>query len=193
MAISLSKGQNISLQKEDPNLKLIKIGLGWDARKTDGKDFDLDASVFCLNDARQCAKPEEDFVFYGMKKTYNDAIVHNGDNRTGQGDGDDESIDIDLSRIPENIKSMVFTITIHEAKERGQSFGQVQNAFIRLENKESGKELIRFDLSEDYSTETAMMMAEVYRHNGEWKMKAIGQGFEKGLEGLCNNFGIQVA
>ena len=191
MAVSLSKGQNVSLSKTDPLLKHILIGLGWDARSSDGQDFDLDASVFMSADNGKV--PSDDyFVFDNQLKSPCGSVQHTGDNLTGDGDGDDESIIVELEKVPANIKSLFITVTIHDAETRRQNFGQVSNAFVRLVNHETGQEVLRFDLSEDYSTETAMVFGEVYRHNGEWKFRAIGQGYAGGLLALCNQYGVAV-
>ena len=191
MAVTLSKGQNVSLSKTDPLLKHILIGLGWDARSSDGQDFDLDASVFMTTDNGKV--PSDDyFVFYNQLKSPCGSVQHTGDNLTGDGDGDDESVIVELEKVPANIKSLFVTVTIHDAERRRQNFGQVSNAFVRLVNHETGQEVLRFDLSEDYSTETAMVFGEVYRHNGEWKFRAIGQGYAGGLLALCNQYGVSV-
>lgn len=191
MAVTLSKGQNVSLSKTDPLLKHILIGLGWDARSSDGQDFDLDASVFMTADNSKV--PSDDyFVFYNQLKSPCGSVQHTGDNLTGDGDGDDESVIVELEKVPANIKSLFVTVTIHDAETRRQNFGQVSNAFVRLVNHETGQEVLRFDLSEDYSTETAMVFGEVYRHNGDWKFRAIGQGYAGGLLALCNQYGVTV-
>ena len=191
MAVTLSKGQNVSLSKTDPLLKHILIGLGWDARSSDGQDFDLDASVFMTADNGKV--PSDDyFVFYNQLKSPCGSVQHTGDNLTGDGDGDDESVIVELEKVPTNIKSLFITVTIHDAEMRRQNFGQVSNAFVRLVNHETGQEVLRFDLSEDYSTETAMVFGEVYRHNGDWKFRAIGQGYTGGLLALCNQYGVTV-
>ena len=191
MAVSLSKGQNVSLSKTDPSLKHILIGLGWDARSSDGQDFDLDASVFMTAESGKV--PSDDyFVFYNQLKSPCGSVQHTGDNLTGDGDGDDESVIVELEKVPDNIKSLFVTVTIHDAETRRQNFGQVSNAFVRLVNHETGQEVLRFDLSEDYSTETAMVFGEVYRHNGDWKFRAIGQGYAGGLLALCNQYGVSV-
>ena len=191
MAVSLSKGQNVSLSKTDPSLKHILIGLGWDARSSDGQDFDLDASVFMTAESGRV--PSDDyFVFYNQLKSPCGSVQHTGDNLTGDGDGDDESVIVELEKVPANIKSLFITVTIHDAEMRRQNFGQVSNAFVRLVNHETGQEVLRFDLSEDYSTETAMVFGEVYRHNGDWKFRAIGQGYTGGLLALCNQYGVTV-
>ena len=191
MAVTLSKGQNVSLSKTDPLLKHILIGLGWDARSSDGQDFDLDASVFMTTDNGKV--PSDDyFVFYNQLKSPCGSVQHTGDNLTGDGDGDDESVIVELEKVPANIKSLFITVTIHDAEMRRQNFGQVSNAFVRLVNHETGQEVLRFDLSEDYSTETAMVFGEVYRHNSDWKFRAIGQGYTGGLLALCNQYGVTV-
>lgn len=191
MAVSLSKGQNVSLSKTDPSLKKVLIGLGWDARATDGADFDLDASVFITGENGKVIS-DNHFVFYNNLRSPCGSVEHTGDNLTGDGDGDDESIIVDLTAVPANIKSIFITVTIHDAEARRQNFGQVSDAFIRLVNHESDEEVVRFDLSEDYSTETAMVFGEVYRYNSEWKFRAIGQGYSGGLYALCQQYGVNV-
>jgi len=191
MAISLSKGGNVSLSKEAPNLKNILIGLGWDARATDGGDFDLDGSLFALNSSEK-VRSDSDFIFYNNLKSSDGSIQHTGDNTTGEGDGDDEAIKVALDKVPNDIEKMAISVTIHEANARKQNFGMVKNAFIRIVNSDNNQEIARFDLSEDMSTEISMIFGEIYRHNGEWKFKAIGQGFKDGLSALCRNFGVNV-
>ena len=191
MGLSLSKGQNLSLTKTEPGLKKAVIGLGWDPRATDGQQFDLDASVFLLNDAGK-VRSEADFIFYNQVKSGCGSVEHTGDNRTGAGDGDDEQIKVDLSRVPADVQRIAITVTIDQADARRQSFGQVANAFVRILNEETGSEVVRFDLSEDMSTETAMIFAELYRHSGEWKFKAIGQGYAGGLRAMCHQYGINI-
>lgn len=191
MAISLSKGGNLSLSKTDPSLTQVLVGLGWDARATDGVDFDLDASAFLLA-ANDKVRGESDFIFYNQTRSPEGSVEHTGDNRTGDGDGDDEAIKIDLSKVPAEIQKIAITVTIHDGQSRGQNFGQVQNAFIRVVNDQSNVEIVRFDLNEDYSTETAMIFGELYRHNGEWKFRAVGQGYNGGLSAMCGQFGIQI-
>ncbi|MEO7692232.1 MAG: TerD family protein [Sphingomonas sp.] len=190
MAISLSKGGNVSLSKEDPTLDEIMIGLGWDARATDGAEFDLDASAFLLTAAGK-VRNDSDFCFYNNMNV-GGAVVHQGDNRTGEGDGDDEQIKITLSKLPADIDKVAITVTIHDGEARRQSFGQVSNAFIRLVNQKSGAEVVRYDLSEDASVETAMILGEVYRHGGDFKFRAVGQGFKGGLGPLAANYGVSV-
>lgn len=191
MAISLSKGGNLSLSKTDPNLKKLLIGLGWDVRATSGQDFDLDASAFLLSGTGK-VRGDHDFIFYNQLRSADGAVEHTGDNRTGAGDGDDEAIKVDLTRIAPDIDKIAITVTIHDAQIRGQNFGQVANAFVRVVNEETGAEVVRFDLAEDYSVETAMVFGEVYRHNGEWKFRAVGQGYSGGLAAMCHQYGIQI-
>lgn len=188
--VNLSKGQKVDLTKTNPGLTKIMVGLGWDINKYDGgAEFDLDAAAFLLGaDGR--ASSEADFVFYNNKEHSSGSVVHMGDNKTGEGDGDDEVINIDLNAVPENIDKIDFTVTIFEADERNQNFGQVNNAYIRILNQDNGEELIHFDLGEDFSIETAVVVAELYRHHGEWKFNAIGSGFAGGLAALCRNFGL---
>ncbi len=190
MAISLSKGGNVSLSKEDPTLDEIMVGLGWDARATDGTDFDLDASAFLLTTSGK-VRGDGDFCFYNNKNV-SDAVIHQGDNRTGDGEGDDEQIKITLSKLPAEIDKVAITVTIHEGEARRQSFGQVANAFIRLVNQKTGTEVVRYDLSEDASVETAMILGEVYRHGSDFKFRAVGQGYKGGLGPLATNYGVSV-
>lgn len=191
MAVSLSKGGNVSLSKEAPGLTQVLVGLGWDARVTDGTDFDLDASVFvCGEDGKVLS--DDHFIFYNNKTSPDGSVAHTGDNRTGEGEGDDEAVKIDLSKVPAEVKKLVFAVTIHDAAARNQNFGQVANAFMRVVNQDGDKEIARYDLSEDYSVETAMIFGEVYRHNGEWKFKAIGAGFEGGLGPLASTHGVNI-
>lgn len=189
--ISLSKGGNISLEKEDPSLKNVHVGLGWDARATDGADFDLDASCFMLG-VNGKVRSDADFIFYNQLKDAVGSVEHTGDNRTGDGEGDDEVIYVYLDRVPQDVKTMAFTVTIHEADKRHQNFGMVQSAYIRLVNKDTGKEVARYDLSEDASTNTAMIFGELYRHNNAWKFRAVGQGYDGGLGPLARNYGVNV-
>jgi len=190
MSISLSKGQKIDLTKTNPGLVKVLVGLGWDTNKYDGgKAFDLDASVFCLNAAGKAAS-EKDFIFYNNLQNSNASIVHTGDNLTGEGDGDDEQLKLNLAGIPAEVEKVAFCITIHEAAERAQNFGQVTNAFVRIVNEDTGAELIRYDLGEDFSVETAVVVGELYRHSGEWKFNAIGSGYRDGLVGLCKDYGL---
>lgn len=191
MAISLSKGQNVSLSKTDPSLKNVLVGLGWDARSTDGQDFDLDASIFMVTETGKVPS-DNHFIFYNQLRSPCGGVEHTGDNLTGDGDGDDESMIVRLDQVQTNIKSLFITVTIHDYEARRQNFGQVSNAFVRLVNYDTGEEMVRFDLSEDYSTETAMVFGEIYRHNGEWKFRAIGQGYAGGLYALCKQYGVNV-
>jgi tellurium resistance protein TerD len=191
MSISLSKGGNVSLSKEAPGLKKIRIGLGWDARATDGAPFDLDASAFLLG-ANEKVRGDFDFIFYNQLQSKDGAVVHQGDNRTGEGQGDDEQITVDLEKLSPDVQKIAFVVTIHDAEARKQNFGQVKNAYIRVVNESDGKEIARFDLSEDMSTETAVIFGEVYRYNNEWKFKAVGQGFKGGLGPLARNYGVNV-
>ena len=191
MAISLQKGGNVSLSKEAPNMKKMLIGLGWDARATDGAAFDLDGSAFLLA-ASGKVRSDADFIFYNQTKSADGSVEHAGDNRTGAGDGDDEVIVVQLDSVPDDVAKIAVAVTIHDAEARGQNFGQVSQAFIRCVNADTNEEVARFDLSEDASIETAMIFGEIYRHNGEWKFKAIGQGFKGGLGPLAQNFGVNV-
>lgn len=191
MAISLTKGQNVSLSKTDPSLKNVLVGLGWDARSTDGQDFDLDASVFMATENSKVPS-DRHFIFYNQLVSLCGGVEHTGDNLTGDGDGDDESVIVRLDKVESNIKSLFITVTIHDAEARRQNFGQVSNAFVRIVNNDTSDEIVRFDLSEDYSTETAMVFGEIYRHNGEWKFRAIGQGYTGGLYSLCQQYGVNV-
>ena len=190
MALSLSKGGNLSLTKEAPGMTKVLVGLGWDARSTDGQDFDLDASAFLLK-ADGKVRADSDFIFYNQLKSVDGSVEHTGDNRTGEGDGDDEAIKVDLSKIPADIDKIMFTVTIHEAEARRQSFGQVRNAFIRIVNQDTNVEVGRYDLDEDASTETAVIFGELYRHGTEWKFRAVGQGFKGGLKPLAESFGLK--
>ncbi|WP_339479857.1 MULTISPECIES: TerD family protein [unclassified Pseudomonas] len=189
MALTLQKGGNLSLSKTDPSLTRLIVGLGWDPRATDGTEFDLDASAFLLSAAGK-VRGEQDFIFYNQLKSVDGSVEHTGDNRTGAGDGDDEVIKVDLSRVPAEIDKISFTVTIHDADARKQNFGQVGGAFIRIVNEVSGAEVVRYDLAEDASTETAMIFAELYRNGNEWKFRAIGQGYAGGLKSVANSFGM---
>ncbi len=190
MPINLSKGQKVSLTKDNPGLKNIMVGLGWDINAFDsGTDFDLDASAFLAEASGKCPS-EKEFIFYGNLEHSSGSVKHMGDNLTGAGDGDDEQIQIDLSKVPENIEKIAFTVTIYEAEKRQQNFGQVSNAFIRIVDESNNTELIRFDLGEDFSIETAVVVGELYKNNGEWKFNAIGSGFQGGLAALCGHYGI---
>jgi len=189
MAVSLSKGGNVSLSKEAPGLTDIVVGLGWDVRATDGTDFDLDGSVFLVNAAGQ-VRSDADFIFYNNLTSADGSVQHTGDNRTGEGEGDDEQIKVNLPGVPADIDKVVVGVTIDKAEERQQSFGQVSNAFIRIVNGANDSEIARYDLSEDASVETAMVFGEVYRHDAEWKFRAVGQGYAGGLGPLARSFGV---
>jgi len=192
MGISLSKGQKVDLTKSTPGLTKILIGLGWDTNKySGGQDFDLDAAAFLLT-AEGKVGSDQDFVFFNNLKGGNDSVVHLGDNLTGEGEGDDEQIMVDLSAIPATVDKIAFTVTIHEGEGRQQNFGQVSNAFVRIVNEAGGSELIRYDLGEDFSIETAVVCGELYRHGGEWKFNAVGSGFSGGLAALATNYGLQI-
>jgi tellurium resistance protein TerD len=191
MGVSLSKGGNVSLTKAAPNLTSIAVGLGWDARSTSGADFDLDASALALNDSHKVLG-DEYFVFFNNLASPDGSIEHQGDNLTGAGEGDDEVININLVSVPAQVSSIVFPVSIYEAENRGQSFGQVRNAYIRIVNLANDVELARYDLTVDASTETAMVFGEVYRYNAEWKFRAIGQGYASGLAGIARDFGVNV-
>lgn len=189
MAISLTKGGNVSLSKSAPGLKKLLIGLGWDARATDGAAFDLDACLFAVKEDGK-VRSDADFVFYNQPKWEGDVIEHMGDNTSGAGEGDDEAIRVDVSRIPVEIEKMVVAVTIHDAETRKQSFGMVSNAFMRVVNADDNSEIARYDLSEDFSTETALIFGELYRKDTEWKFRAVGQGFAGGLGPLARSHGV---
>lgn len=193
MAISLQKGQKVDLTKTNPGLKKVLVGLGWDTNKYDGgKDFDLDASAFLLG-ANGKVTSDTDFIFYNNPKSSDGSVVHTGDNRTGEGEGDDEQLTVELASVPAQVEKVSFCITIHDAAARAQNFGQVSNAFVRIVNEETNEELIRYDLGEDFSVETAIVVAELYRNAGEWKFSAVGSGYQNGLEGLVRDFGLAVS
>lgn len=193
MPISLAKGQKVDLTKGNPGLKNLLVGLGWDVNTFDsGVNFDLDAAAFLLGENGKCPT-EKEFVFYGNLVHASSSVTHLGDNLTGDGDGDDEQVQVDLSKIPASITKVAFTVTIYESESRHQNFGQVSNAFIRIVDESTGTELIRYDLGEDFSIETAVVVGELYRHGNEWKFNAIGSGFQGGLAALCNHYGIEVA
>lgn len=191
MAVSLVKGGNVSLTKEAPSMNVALVGTGWDARVTDGQAFDLDASVFLVGENGKVLS-DSHFVFYNNTTSPDGAVQHQGDNRTGEGDGDDEQVKIDLTKVAADVKKLVFAVTIHEADSRKQNFGMVSNSFMRVVNNDNGSEIARFDLSEDASTETAMIFGELYRHGAEWKFKAVGQGFAGGLAALATQHGINI-
>jgi tellurium resistance protein TerD len=191
MGVSLTKGGNVSLTKAAPGLKAVAVGLGWDVRSTTGDDFDLDASALGL-DPNHRIVADDYFVFFNNLKSPDGSIEHQGDNLTGEGEGDDEVINVDLPSVPATVDSIVFPVSIYDAETRGQSFGQVRNAFIRVVDQSNGNELARYDLSEDASTETAMVFGELYRNGAEWKFRAIGQGYASGLAGIARDFGVNI-
>lgn len=191
MPVNLQKGQKVDLTKGNPGLKHIMVGLGWDVNQYDGgSDFDLDAAAFLLNESGK-APSGEDFIFYNNLKHSSEAVEHMGDNLTGEGEGDDEQIKVDLTKIPANIARIAFTVTIFDAESRRQNFGQVSNSYIRIVDEDTNQEIIHFDLGEDFSIETAVVVGEIYRHGGEWKFNAIGSGYQGGLAALCANYGIE--
>ena len=189
MSISLAKGGNISLTKSAPGLEKILVGLGWDVRATDGADFDLDAVVFLLG-ANEKIRSNADFIFYNQLQSTDGTVVHTGDNRTGVGEGDDEAVRINLAAVAADVQKIAVAVTIHEAEARKQNFGMVRSAFVRVLNDKDGAEITRYDLSEDASVETALILGEVYRHGAEWKFRAVGQGFQGGLGSLGSHFGV---
>ncbi|MCX5407429.1 TerD family protein [Streptomyces sp. NBC_00335] len=191
MGVSLSKGGNVSLSKAAPNLTAVIVGLGWDARTTTGVDFDLDASAILANDQGKVTG-DSNFVFFNNLKSPDGSVEHTGDNTTGEGEGDDEAIKVNLAGVPADVAKIVFPVSIYEAESRQQSFGQVRNAYIRVVNQADNTELARYDLSEDASTETAMVFGELYRNGAEWKFRAIGQGYASGLRGIAQDFGVNV-
>ncbi|MCI9140401.1 TerD family protein [bacterium 1XD42-8] len=192
MPVSLQKGQKVSLTKGNPGLKHVVVGLGWDVNGFDtGGDFDLDAAAFLLTEDGRISH-QKDFIYFGNLSHPSGAVKHLGDNLTGVGDGDDEQIQIDLSKIPSNIVKIAFSVTIYEAEARHQNFGQVNNAFVRIYNEETGEEILRYDLGEDFSIETAAVFGELYKNGDEWKFNAIGSGYQGGLAALCNNYGVDV-
>ncbi|MEV7418291.1 TerD family protein [Streptomyces sp. NPDC089919] len=191
MGVSLSKGGNVSLTKAAPNLTAVIVGLGWDARTTTGVDFDLDASALLTNDQGKVTN-DSNFVFFNNLKSPDGSVEHTGDNITGEGEGDDEQIKVSLTGVPADVAKIVFPVSIYEAETRQQSFGQVRNAYIRVVNQADNVELARYDLSEDASTETAMVFGELYRNGAEWKFRAIGQGYASGLRGIAQDFGVNV-
>ncbi|MCF3960566.1 TerD family protein [Streptomyces fuscigenes] len=191
MAVSLSKGGNISLTKEAPGLTAVTVGLGWDVRTTTGKDFDLDASAIAVK-ADGKVVSDGHFVFFNNKTSPDQSIVHTGDNLTGQGEGDDEQINVNLAALPADCDKVVFPVSIYDADNRQQNFGQVRNAYIRVVNQAGGAEIARYDLSEDAATETAMVFGELYRNGAEWKFRAVGQGYASGLVGIATDFGVNL-
>lgn len=191
MAISLQKGGNVNLSKEAPGLSHVAVGLGWDVRATDGTAYDLDANAFLLSAAAK-VRSDTDFIFYNNKKSADGSVEHMGDNTTGAGEGDDEVVEVQLNKVPTEVEKVAFSVTIHDADARRQTFGQVSKAYIRVVNKADNKELARYDLSEDGSTETALVFGELYRAGAEWKFKAVGQGFKGGLGPMAKSFGVNV-
>ncbi len=191
MGVSLSKGGNVSLSKEAPGLSAVLVGLGWDVRTTTGVDYDLDASAILVNASGKVAS-DQHFVFYNNLKSPDGSVEHTGDNLTGEGEGDDEVIKVNLATVPADVEKIVFPVSIHDAETRGHSFGQVRGAFIRVVNQDGGAELARYDLSEDAATETAMVFGELYRNGAEWKFRAVGQGYASGLSGIATDFGVGV-
>jgi tellurium resistance protein TerD len=192
MSVSLQKGGNVSLSKSVPGLNQILVGLGWDARTSAGEAFDLDAVAFMLTDNGK-VRDDKDFIFFHNLLSKCGSVSHSGDNRVGAAEGDDEDIKIELPKVPEYVSKILIAVDIYEAKEKGLNFGQVSNAFMRVVNNSNSSEIARFDLTEDYSTETTLIFGEVYKHNGEWKFRAVGQGFSGGLAALCQQFGITVS
>ncbi|MCS3431204.1 TerD family protein [Klebsiella sp. BIGb0407] len=192
MGVSLSKGGNVSLSKEAPTMKNMMVGLGWDACSTDGQDFDLDASAFLLASSGK-VRGDADFIFYNNLKSSDGSVLHTGDNRTGEGEGDDEALKIKLDQLSTEVEKIIFVVTIHDAATRRQNFGQVSGAFIRLVNADNQREVARYDLTEDASTETAMLFGELYRYKGEWKFRAVGQGYAGGLASVCAQYGINAS
>ncbi|MFD3511925.1 TerD family protein [Streptomyces sp. NPDC058657] len=191
MGVSLSKGGNVSLSKEAPGLTAVVVGLGWDVRTTTGTDYDLDASALLVDEAGKVLSNEH-FVFFNNLKSPDGSVEHTGDNLTGEGEGDDESIKVDLAAVPAQVARIVFPVSIHDAEARSHSFGQVRGAFIRVINQAGGAEIARYDLSEDAATETAMVFGELYRNGAEWKFRAVGQGYASGLAGIATDFGVSV-
>jgi tellurium resistance protein TerD len=191
MAISLQKGGNVNLSKEAPGLAQLTIGLGWDVRNTDGAGFDIDGSAFLLK-ADGKVRSDQDFIFYNNLKSADGSIVHSGDNRTGEGEGDDETVKVDLAKVPADVDRLAVCVTIHDAEARRQNFGQVQKAFVRCVNSANNQEVARYDLSEDSSTETAMVFGELYRNGSDWKFRAVGQGYKGGLAALATSYGVSV-
>ena len=192
MAVNLRKGQKVDLTKGKPGLSKLLVGLGWDVNRYDGSsEFDLDASAFLLDGSGRVSD-DSDFIFYGNPRHSSGSVESTGDNRSGAGEGDDEQLKVDLARVPANIEKIAFVVTIYDAESRRQNFGMVSNSYIRVVDQNSGQELVRFDLGEDYSIETAIVVGELYRHAGEWKFNAVGSGFQGGLEAICTNYGVNV-
>jgi len=191
MSVSLSKGGNVSLSKEAPGLRAVLVGLGWDVRTTTGADFDLDASALMVGQNGKILS-DSHFVFFNNLTSPDGSVEHTGDNLTGEGEGDDEAIKVNLAGVPAEVDKIVITVSIYDAEARQQSFGQVRNAFIRVVNQADDREITRYDLSEDASTETAMIFGELYRNQSEWKFRAVGQGYSTGLRGIAQDFGVNV-
>jgi tellurium resistance protein TerD len=191
MSVSLSKGGNVSLSKEAPGLRAVLVGLGWDVRTTTGADFDLDASALMLGTTGKILS-DQHFIFFNNLRSPDGSVEHTGDNLTGEGEGDDEVIKVNLATVPPEVDKVVVAVSIYDADSRQQSFGQVRNAFIRVVNQDDNREITRYDLSEDASTETAMIFGELYRNGPEWKFRAVGQGYSTGLRGIANDFGVNV-
>ena len=191
MAISLVKGGNVSLSRTSPGLSKIQVGLGWNARASEGAPFDLDASAFLLTDNGR-VRSDADFIFYNQKQSADGSVSHMGDNQTGAGEGDDEEIHVELPKVPAAVNKLAVAVTIHDADSRRQNFGMVSGAYVRIVNLANGEEIVRFDLSEDFSIETAVIFGEVYRHGAEWKFRAVGQGFHGGLASMCKSFGVEI-
>ena len=191
MTVSLSKGGNVSLTKQAPGMTAVLVGLGWDARTTTGVDFDLDASAIMVK-ADGKVLSDSHFIFFNNTTSPDGSVEHAGDNLTGEGEGDDEVVKVDLAAVPADVDKIVFPVSIYEADQRSQSFGQVRNAFIRIVNQAGGAEVARYDLTEDASTETAMVFGELYRNGAEWKFRAVGQGYASGLKGIAQDFGVNV-
>ncbi|MFJ1790950.1 TerD family protein [Kitasatospora griseola] len=191
MGVSLSKGGNVSLSKEAPGLTAVLVGLGWDVRTTTGADFDLDASALLCTEQGK-VRSDADFVFFNNLKSVDGSVEHTGDNLSGEGEGDDQQIKVNLAAVPADVAKIVFPVAIYDAAARGQSFGQVRNAYIRVDNQAGGAEIARYDLSEDAATETATVFGELYRNGAEWKFRAIGQGYASGLAGIAQDFGVNV-
>ena len=191
MSISLSKGGNVSLTKEAPGLSAVVVGLGWDARTTTGAEFDLDASALMV-DAGNKIVSDQHFIFFNNLHSPDGSVEHTGDNLTGEGEGDDEQIKVHLDGVPSEVDKIVFAVSIYDAESRGQNFGQVRNAFIRVVNQAGNAEITRYDLTEDASTETAMIFGELYRNAAEWKFRAVGQGYSTGLSGIARDYGVNV-
>lgn len=190
--VSLRKGEKVSLTKNNPSLNELTVGLGWDANGFVGQNFDLDAQVFMLKEDGKVLS-DQHFIFYSQLVSPEGSVQHSGDNKTGDGAGDDETIEVKLQQIPAEVVKVLFTVTIHEARTRNQSFGQVSNSYIRIVDKTTGQEMLRYDLSEDYSVETALVVGELYRHNNEWKFNAVGAGFNDELVDFCNRYGVNLA